>query len=967
MAMKITRDVIESYLHCRYKSHLKLAGEQGSPSDYERLMRESRERIRLAGIHKLLVRHKEGEVLRGCIVTPTVLKRGVPLLLDATVEAEEFSLRFDALQRVAGSSRLGNFHYMPVLFHEAEMPAQKLRALLELLGLVLGAVQGRQPGWGVLMHGRYCEVARLRLRPNAEQIRRAMEELKAIQGAGRPPSLTLNSHCQICEFRHRCHAEATAKDDLSLLQGIVEKEIRKYGRRGIFTVTQLSCTFRPRKKGKQSKQKRQPHQHALQALAIREKKIHVLGTPELPVCTTRIYFDIEGDPERRFDYLLGMIVDANGVMERHSLWADSPAEEPRLFLQFLDVVGRYGDVRIYCYGSYEAVFLRRMIKVLKRQELDERLLSRVVNVLSVIYSHVYFPTYSNGLKDIGKFLGFRWTEADASGIQSIVWRRKWEETRLVTLKDMLTTYNLEDCAALKRVTEFLYATCSCQCEPQKVSEEGLEIVRVEEISHQSPRPDWGEMVFALPDFSFVNERAHFDYQRDKVFIRTSKTLRKDQGRKGTKRWKKNRRVNPEVEISTQSCPCCGGTELARRQNRSLARLAFDLRITRSGIKRWVTRYRTTWHHCAGCGKRFLPSDYLRLEEFCHSLTSWAMYEHVAHRTSLPNIADTIRECFNMPIGHPQVHAFKQLLADYYQGTYKRLLEKIVGGALLHVDETEVHVRRVGKGYVWVFTNLEEVVYLYRPSREGDFLHDLLKDFRGVLVSDFYAAYDSLNCPQQKCLVHLLRDFNQDIVGNPWDEELKSLASAFGSQLRAVVATIDQYGLRQQHLGKHRRDVERFFQTVAAETLRSEVAEGYRKRLLKYRDKLFTFLDYDAVPWNNNNAEHAVKGFAYYREVADNLITEGGLNQYLVLLSIYQTCKYKGVSFLKFLVSGETDIDVFSKGRGERVLPVIELYPDGMESSRPSRKRLGVQAAGSCPPRNPMECEPAWCDRQRSLT
>src|SRR5215471_1857838 len=165
MTMKITQDVIESYLHCRYKSYLKLAGEQGSLSDYEQLMRESRERVRLAGIKKLLLQHKESEMLRGCIVTPAVLKRGVPLLLDATVEAEEFSLRFDALQRVAGSSRLGNFHYMPVLFHEAEMPAQKLRALLELLGLVLGAVQGRQPGWGVLMHGRYCEVARLRLRP----------------------------------------------------------------------------------------------------------------------------------------------------------------------------------------------------------------------------------------------------------------------------------------------------------------------------------------------------------------------------------------------------------------------------------------------------------------------------------------------------------------------------------------------------------------------------------------------------------------------------------------------------------------------------------------------------------------------------------------------------------------------------------------------------------------------------------
>src|SRR5947208_1180440 len=82
---------------------------------------------------------------------------------------------------------------------------------------------------------------------------------------------------------------------------------------------------------------------------------------------------------------------------------------------------------------------------------------------------------------------------------------------------------------------------------------------------------------------------------------------------------------------------------------------------------------------------------------------------------------------------------------------------------------EVHLKQRGKGYVWVFTNLEEVVFIYRPSREGSFLHDLLKDFRGVLVSDFYAPYDALACAQQKCLIHLMRDFNHDIQRNPWDE------------------------------------------------------------------------------------------------------------------------------------------------------------------------------------------------------
>src|SRR5205823_2346738 len=91
-----------------------------------------------------------------------------------------------------------------------------------------------------------------------------------------------------------------------------------------------------------------------------------------------------------------------------------------------------------------------------------QILARVVNVLSLVHAHIYFPTYSNGLKGIGRYLGFRWTTPDASGLQSIVWRKKWEETGSPVFKDRLTTYNLEDCAALRLVTEFVNSICSDQ-------------------------------------------------------------------------------------------------------------------------------------------------------------------------------------------------------------------------------------------------------------------------------------------------------------------------------------------------------------------------------------------------------------------------------------------------------------------------------------------------------------------------
>ena len=76
-----------------------------------------------------------------------------------------------------------------------------------------------------------------------------------------------------------------------------------------------------------------------------------------------------------------------------------------------------------------------------------------MNVLALIYGTVYFPTYSNGLKDVASTLGFRWTEKNASGIQSLVWRHRWERGEGNDFKNKLVVYNLEDCSALRIVTE----------------------------------------------------------------------------------------------------------------------------------------------------------------------------------------------------------------------------------------------------------------------------------------------------------------------------------------------------------------------------------------------------------------------------------------------------------------------------------------------------------------------------------
>jgi len=134
----------------------------------------------------------------------------------------------------------------------------------------------------------------------------------------------------------------------------------------------------------------------------------------------------------------------------------------------------------------------------------------------------------------------------------------------------------------------------------------------------------------------------------------------------------------------------------------------------------------------------------------------------------------------------------------------------------------------------------------------------------------------------------------------------------------MIESIDRHGLKTRFLRKHLTAVDRFYQRISEQPLQSETAVKFRKRLEKNRDNLFTFLRFDGVPWNNNNAEHAVKPFAKLRQIIGGVTTEKGLRDYLVLLSLCETCKYMGVDFLDFLRSGEKDIHAFAESqRGRR--------------------------------------------------
>jgi hypothetical protein len=306
----------------------------------------------------------------------------------------------------------------------------------------------------------------------------------------------------------------------------------------------------------------------------------------------------------------------------------------------------------------------------------------------------------------------------------------------------------------------------------------------------------------------------------------------------------------------------------------------------------------------------LRSDkYASRQRYGHGLLAWTIYQDIGVRQTGRSIIRGLNDIFGFglnTINAKLVNNCKKRAEKLYEEAYLDIVKSIQSGQLVHADETKVNLKGT-TGYVWVFTNLEAVLYIYSNSREGEILSDVLKDFKGVLVSDFYAAYDSVSCLQQKCLIHLIRDLNDDLLKNQFDREFKELVEAFGRLLKLIIATIDAHGLKTYFLRKHKVDVDKLFEWCLAEDYSSELARKYQTRFKKNRDRLFTFLDYDGVPWNSNNAENAIKSFAALRRKIDGLSTENGIRPTLKLLSIARTLHNKNISFLDFLKSGERSL------------------------------------------------------------
>lgn len=592
----ITSDMLLDFLHCKRKASLKSVGSIGKQTDFEKISLEMDREYESHAREMFLKSYQECEVVRDPPSLSEAMRCKPRLILNAVIETEEMLVHIPALARHGESRKRGTPLYYPLLFIKENKISIAHKLLLAFNALALASVQSSVPPVGKLIHGSECKVASVKIEPLVKQVRRLLPTIKAVTTEQNSPTVTLNRHCSACEFRVACQKIAEETDNLSLMRGMSEKEVEKQRSRGITTVTQFSHSFHPGRRGKRKTDKARKHDHALQAMAFRDKKVYVLDSPTIRTSKVALYLDVEGIPDRDFYYLIGLLAVQNGQSTMQSFWAEDEGQQKAMWDACAKAIQQYEDYTLYHYGSYELRFLDRMRLLATGEEagIVDHLKSHSCNILTSIHSHIYFPALSNGLKDVGGLLGAKWSSENASGIQSLAWRGAWESRKDEATKTLLVQYNFEDCLALQRVTEFILGICGEASETSLVDQPVVS--PVSDLQIQGFR--FGKTEFFCPELAHINKCAYSDYQRERVYLRTSPAMRKSRRRK-QRAAKVRPKANEQVECGKpEKCPECGSRQIHSFRRQLSYKTVFDLKFTRSGVKRWIIKY-SSLHTDAG--------------------------------------------------------------------------------------------------------------------------------------------------------------------------------------------------------------------------------------------------------------------------------------------------------------------------------------------------------------------------------
>ena len=356
------------------------------------------------------------------------------------------------------------------------------------------------------------------------------------------------------------------------------------------------------------------------------------------------------------------------------------------------------------------------------------------------------------------------------------------------------------------------------------------------------------------------------------------------------------------DIPLKSCHQCGDDLTHQPVVRTSERDIEDIPPPPPKTIRVRERYEWKWcEKCKkwvrSCSEAALPRSDIGL----HALIMVA-YQWVACATSLPRIAAFMNTFFSLRISTAGLSRMMIRLGQWLKPIHDELLEDVKEGAQIYADETGWRVK--GKlWWFWVFANKRTAYFWPDKQRAGSVVLKILgPKYAGILITDAWSAYKSIECLKQTCMAHILRKMRKFRDAFPKYYTL----FIFYQKLRRLVRDGQVLKEKRADLGEetfHRRLglLHQRLDTILAWKNPNPILKDMIAIVRRQRDHIFTFVEHDGVDWTNNFAERLIKWLIAKRKMSGGSMSAEGVAAYAILQSIAATCALRNLNFYNYLV------------------------------------------------------------------
>jgi len=419
--------------------------------------------------------------------TLAAMRRGVPVIAQATLSHQGWNGRADILRRVEVPSALGDWSYEPIDTKLARETKAGTILQLCLYSDLLAEAQGLRPEYMyVVAPWSDFQPQQYRFADYAAYFRKVKRALQTAM-AGPAADETYPdpiAHCDICHWREECNKRRRDDDHLCLVAGISKLQINELKGRGIATVQGLAgmplpLDWKPNRGSADTFVRiREQARIVVEARAAGTGRFELLpvqngfGFTRLPEPSDGdVFLDLEGDPfvgEHGLEYLFGYLFkDEYGAAVYEGDWALSRADEKRAFERFVDFVmarwAQFPGMHIYHYAHYEPAALKRLMGryATREEEIDRMLRAGLfVDLYQIVRHGLRASVESYSIKRLEAFYGFERATplADANtALANLQANLELDDVPSISeeTKTTVRAYNEEDCRSASTLRDWL--------------------------------------------------------------------------------------------------------------------------------------------------------------------------------------------------------------------------------------------------------------------------------------------------------------------------------------------------------------------------------------------------------------------------------------------------------------------------------------------------------------------------------